>query len=93
MKKHSHAYSGSTTYNDGHVHNYGGVTGKAKSGVPHCHYMEGITTYYEDHEHEYCTKTGPAIHLENGLHYHYFETRVTFVDGHIHYIYGFTSAD
>jgi hypothetical protein len=93
MEKHSHAYSGSTTYNDGHIHHYGGVTDKAKSGVPHCHYMEGTTTYYEDHEHEYCTKTGPVIMLPNGLHYHYFETRVKLADGHIHYISGFTSAD
>lgn len=93
MKKHSHAYAGSTTCNKGHIHNYGGVTTKAKSGVPHHHHMEGITTYDKEHEHKYSTKTGPAIHLINGLHYHYFETKVTLVDGHIHCIAGFTSAN
>lgn len=93
MFKHSHSYSGATTYNDGHIHHYGGVTDKALSGVPHNHCMKGITTFNDNHEHSYVTKTGPAIILPRGYHYHYFETKVKLADGHIHYIYGCTSAD
>ncbi|MEW9094068.1 MAG: YmaF family protein [Clostridiaceae bacterium] len=93
MSKHSHSYSGATTYNQGHIHHYGGVTDKAESGVPHNHCMQGITTFNDGHEHSYETKTGPAITLACGCHYHCFETKVTFVDGHIHYISGYTSVD
>ncbi len=93
MPQHSHSYSGKTTYNQGHIHHYGGVTSKSPSGVPHNHGMKGITTFHNDHDHSYITKTGPAINLPDGRHYHYFETRVDRKDGHIHYICGFTSAD
>lgn len=91
--KHSHSYEGKTTCNDCHIHHYGGVTAKAPSGVPHTHCMEGETTYNHGHDHDYATETGPAIMLPNGLHYHRYRTRVRFEDGHIHYIYGCTSAD
>lgn len=91
--EHSHSYAGITTYDQGHIHYYGGVTTKASNGVPHTHSMEGETTYNHDHEHDYETKTGPAIMLTNGLHYHYFKTRVKLENGHTHYISGFTSAD
>lgn len=93
MLQHSHSYSGVTTYNQGHVHHYGGVTCKAPSGVPHCHKMNGITTFNNGHEHKYVTETGPAMNLPNGCHYHCFRTRVECEDGHIHYISGYTSAD
>ncbi|MDF2882555.1 MAG: YmaF family protein [Clostridiaceae bacterium] len=93
MAQHSHSFSGITTFNKDHIHHYGGVTAKATSGVPHVHNMEGITTYNLEHEHPYVTRTGPAIFLPNGLHYHYFETRVEYVKEHTHYISGYTSAD
>ncbi|RXM57327.1 YmaF family protein [Clostridium tetani] len=93
MSQHSHSYSGTTTYNDGHIHHYGGVTDKALSGVPHTHCIKGVTTFNDCHEHSYVTRTGPAINLACGCHYHYFETKVKFVDGHIHCISGCTSAD
>lgn len=91
--EHSHSYCGITTYDEGHIHNYGGITDKAPSGVPHTHSMKGKTTYNFDHDHDYESRTGSAIMLPNGLHYHYFETRVKLADGHIHYISGCTSAD
>ena len=93
MPQHSHSYSGTTTYDQVHIHHYGGVTTKATSGVPHTHCMEGITTFNADHDHKYVTKTGPAMNLPDGRHYHYFETRVEPAAGHIHYICGYTSAD
>lgn len=93
MAQHSHSYSGTSTYNQGHIHHYGGVTNKAVSGVPHDHHMEGITTFNKNHEHNYATKTGPAIILPCGCHYHYFETKVKLANGHIHYISGYTSID
>ena len=37
--------------------------------------------------------TGPAIILKNGHHIHYFKTKVEFINGHIHNIYGYTSTD
>lgn len=93
MKEHSHSYAGITTYNKGHIHHYGGVTAKAPSGVPHTHSMDGETTYNLEHDHDYKTRTGPAMHLPDGRHYHYFQTPVELVNGHIHYISGYTSAD
>lgn len=93
MPEHSHSYSGTTTYSQGHVHHYGGVTDRAPSGVPHNHYMEGDTTFNHGHHHDYVTRTGPAINLPDGRHYHYFQTIVKRADGHIHYIGGYTSAD
>ncbi|KGK81740.1 YmaF family protein [Clostridium sp. HMP27] len=91
--KHSHSYVGTTSFDDCHVHHYGGVTSKSPSGVPHTHCLKGETTYLDDHDHDYETKTGPAIVLHDGLHYHYYETRVRCADGHIHYICGCTSTD
>lgn len=93
MAQHSHSYSGTTTFNAAHLHHYGGVTAKAASGVPHVHYIEETTTYNQEHEHIYATTTGPAIFFQNGLHHHYFQTKVEFINGHLHYIHGFTSAD
>jgi hypothetical protein len=93
LAEHSHAYTGPTTYDYGHIHHYGGITSKAPSGVPHVHSMKGETTYNHEHNHEYETKTGPAIMLPNGLHYHAYRTRVNYANGHIHYISGYTSAD
>lgn len=91
--EHSHSFSGATTYNKGHIHHYGGVTAKAQSGVPHTHRMKGTTTFNHDHDHDYATVTGPAILLPDGRHYHYYETRVEYKNGHTHYIGGHTSAD
>lgn len=91
--KHSHSYAGTTSFDDCHVHHYGGITSIAPTGVPHTHCMQGETTFNDYHDHGYETRTGPAIALPNGLHYHYFETKVKCADGHIHYISGCTSAD
>lgn len=93
MPQHSHSYSGATTYNQGHIHHYGGITSKAPTGVPHDHGMRGVTTFNNGHEHNYVTETSPAINLPDGRHYHYFRTRVELADGHIHYMSGYTSAN
>lgn len=93
LAHHSHSFSGITTFNKGHIHHFAGITAKAVSGVPHVHYMKGITTFNMNHEHAYVTRTGSAILLPDGRHYHYFEARVEYVEGHVHYIRGFTSAD
>lgn len=93
MSKHSHSYFGQTTFNDGHIHHFAGVTSKEASGVPHIHSMEGETTYNNEHEHSYSTKTGPVIPVPSGGHMHCYTTRVEYEDGHIHYIQGYTSVD
>ena len=48
MPQHSHSYSGTTTYDQGHIHHYGGVTYKAPSGVPHDHKMKGIVKQFSE---------------------------------------------
>lgn len=45
------------------------------------------------HSHPYCSGTGSAIPSGDGRHYHEYRTTVQYVDGHIHHIYGRTSAD
>jgi hypothetical protein len=91
--EHSHSFCGETSYDDGHIHHYGGITSKSASGVPHIHSMKETTSFIDDHRHDYMTKTGPAILIQGGLHYHYYETTVEYEDGHIHFISGYTSAD
>ncbi|MHC1682548.1 MAG: YmaF family protein [Clostridiaceae bacterium] len=93
MPKHSHSFSGTTTYDQGHIHHYGGVTSIEEGGVPHVHEIEDFTTYNRGHQHPYTTRTGPAIYLPNGLHYHVIQTRVKLVNNHIHYIRDYTSTD
>jgi hypothetical protein len=92
MSHHSHSYFGMTTYQDGHIHHYGGITSNEESGVPHTHTFEGETTYKDDHDHKYETRTGLSIMVPGG-HTHYFQTKTEMEDGHIHYMYGYTSID
>ena len=93
MKKHSHSFSGMTTYENGHAHHYGGITSENDHDLYHDHEMKGETTHNYGHDHDYEFKTGPAIMLPNGMHYHMYACEVEYEDGHIHYISGPTSAD
>lgn len=90
---HSHSLCGTTSFNDGHVHNYGVVTELAPSGVPHIHRFCGDTSYNDGHSHPYYSETGPAIPTEDGRHYHEYRAIARYADGHIHYMCGCTSAD
>src|SRR5690348_9018598 len=77
---HSHGFSGVTSFNVGHRHNYAGVTNSAPSGAPHTHAYSTMTSLNDGHTHRISGRTGLAIPLPGGGHYHYFEG-VTTIDG------------
>jgi hypothetical protein len=87
---HSHNFRGVTTFNDGHVHRYGGMTSSDPNVRGHTHSMAGETTYNDGHIHRYSLQTGPEIRVGTG-HTHYYRAATTFNDGHVHYLYGYTS--
>lgn len=59
---HVHPFSGVTSYDEGHSHQYAGVTGPAIQvpGGRHVHYFEGFTTLngISPHTHHYRGNTG-----------------------------------
>lgn len=61
MPYHSHYYSGITSFENGHIHGYEGITTLAPTGVPHVHYIQGITTYDDGHVHTYWLTTIQAL--------------------------------
>lgn len=77
---HTHGFSGVTSFEVGHRHNYTGITQSAPSGVPHTHAYSTLTSFNEGHEHFISGRTGPAISIPGGGHYHVFEG-VTTVNG------------
>ncbi|ADU74072.1 MAG TPA: hypothetical protein DEF39_13355 [Hungateiclostridium thermocellum] len=87
---HSHRFMGRTTFNDGHIHEYSGITSVNLNSPGHIHYMAGETTFEDGHIHRYSLQTGPSIPVSGG-HIHYYYTATSFEDGHIHYLYGYTS--
>ncbi len=70
---HVHQFGGVTSYDDGHVHEYAGVTEAAPTGVPHVHRYHTATSVNHGHTHVIQGVTGPAIDLPEGGHIHYFE--------------------
>ncbi|MDN9011466.1 YmaF family protein [Brevibacillus laterosporus] len=92
MPVHRHPFSGTTSFNDGHDHQYIGVTEPAPTGVPHVHRYYTITSFDDGHSHVIEGTTGPAIQLRRGGHIHYFEGYTT-VNGrrpHTHHYKGAT---
>jgi hypothetical protein len=92
---HVHHFSGVTTFDVGHNHNYAGETEPAPSGVQHTHRYFTFTTVNDGHSHEIRGVTGPAIPLPNDRHYHEFEG-VTTINGrtpHSHRYSGHTSPE
>jgi len=80
---HSHSYAGKTSYNDGHWHNYKGMTSRAPDVPGHVHYMAGCTSYDDGHDHRYRSTTGPAIYV-GGKHYHMYCGVTEVADRHVH---------
>jgi len=60
---HSHRFMGRTTFNDGHIHEYSGITSVNLNSPGHIHYMAGETTFEDGHIHRYSLQTGPSIPL------------------------------
>ncbi|HOQ01257.1 MAG TPA: YmaF family protein [Acetivibrio clariflavus] len=87
---HSHRFMGRTTFNDGHVHGYSGMTSQNPDIPGHMHYITGETTFEDGHIHRYSLQTGPSIPVYGG-HIHYYQAATSFNDGHVHYLYGYTS--
>jgi hypothetical protein len=91
---HIHNFSGVTSYDVGHAHNYVGTTEPAPSGVPHTHGYYTVTSFTDGHTHVIRGRTGPAIEIPGGGHYHFFEG-VTTVNGrppHTHKYSGTTTS-
>ncbi|MCD9021974.1 YmaF family protein [Cohnella silvisoli] len=81
---HVHAFSGVTSINDGHSHEYESWTASAPTGVPHVHEYHTFTSYDQGHTHLIQGTTGPAIDLPSGGHYHLFEGYTTINGCHPH---------
>ncbi|MDQ0195275.1 YmaF family protein [Paenibacillus wynnii] len=92
---HVHPYSGVTSYDDGHVHQYASVTEPALSGVPHVHRYFTVTSIDQGHTHVIQGTTGPAIDIPGGSHIHYFEgvTTLSGMRPHTHRYKGTTGKD
>jgi len=80
---HSHFYLGKTSIDDGHWHDYIGMTSMDPDDPGHIHYMAGHTSYEDGHVHDYKNATGPAIYVE-GKHYHMYSGITGMADGHVH---------
>ena len=74
---HIHGFSGFTSFDVGHRHDYLGRTDPALSGVPHTHRYFTITSFFDGHEHQIEGVTGPAIEIPCGGHYHEFKGTTT----------------
>ena len=74
---HVHSFSGVTSYEVGHAHEYAGITAPAPSGVPHIHEYDTETTFNDGHAHHIRGQTGDAVPLPGGGHYHFFSGYTT----------------
>ncbi|RAV23359.1 YmaF family protein [Paenibacillus contaminans] len=90
---HVHAFSGVTSVNDGHSHDYSSWTAPAPTGVPHVHGYRAVTSMDQGHTHLIQGTTGPVIALPGGGHYHMFEgyTTINGRNPHSHAYRGQTS--
>ncbi|MEL7656180.1 MAG: YmaF family protein [Bacillota bacterium] len=87
---HSHYFEGTTSIDDGHQHQYSGVSSSDPDITGHIHFMEGDTTMNDGHSHHYRIQTGPAIYVPGG-HYHYYQGETYIADMHAHMMNGYTS--
>lgn len=81
---HIHAFSGETSIDDGHSHQYASWTAPAPTGVPHVHGYQTVTSPNNGHTHLIQGTTGPAIAIPGGGHYHLFEGYTTINGTHPH---------
>ncbi|WP_313731285.1 YmaF family protein [Cohnella nanjingensis] len=81
---HEHSFSGITSFDVGHSHEYAGVTAPAPSGVPHVHEYRAETTFNDGHTHFIHGTTSGCVDLPGGGHFHYFEGYTTVNGRHPH---------
>lgn len=89
---HTHYYRGETSYEDGHRHNYSGMTSPAPDTPGHTHMISDRTSMNDRHTHRFSFSTGPAREYRGG-HVHHYAGVAQFNDGHIHTMGGCTSVD
>jgi hypothetical protein len=89
---HVHPFSGVTSFNDGHAHQYAGYTEPAPTGIPHVHRYHTVTVVNDGHTHLIQGVTGPAVDLPGGGHIHHFEgfTTINGMRPHSHHYNGVT---
>ena len=90
---HVHEFSGFTSHDVGHHHQYAGTTNPAPNTPNHAHDYETYISFDDGHRHLIRGRTGPAIPLSTGGHIHFFEG-ITTVNGaipHYHRYSGRTS--
>ncbi len=81
---HTHQFQGVTTYVEGHLHLFSGVSTPSEDVPGHTHNIIGITTIASGHSHRYFIITqGPTI-VGPGKHYHYFKGATGVTQGHSH---------
>lgn len=92
---HAHAFSGVTSFDVGHAHEYAGITAPAPTGVPHVYQYATETSFNDGHVHFIRGTTGDAIPIQGGGHYHLFEgfTSVNGMRPHAHAYRGRTDGE
>ncbi|MFZ5644852.1 MAG: YmaF family protein [Bacillota bacterium] len=91
---HVHAYRGRTSFDEGHLHRFEGISTRSVGGVDaHVHRLIGTTTFDDGHIHNYNITTGPGIPAGPGQHVHRYNG-VTTLNGrplHVHFMSGVTA--
>ncbi len=89
---HTHEYKGVTTYANGHVHLFSGVSGVSPNVPGHTHTIAGQTAVSDGHSHPYrLISEGPVyVARVQYKHYHYYSGVTGFVRGHEHLMSGTT---
>jgi hypothetical protein len=83
---HSHKFKGVTTYVDGHVHLFSGVSSMSPDVPGHTHTIEGQTTVDDGHSHGFYIITQGPTKVDSKAHYHYYEGNTNIVRNHKHFI-------
>lgn len=84
-EQHSHNFKGVTTYVDGHLHLFSGVSSISPDVPGHTHIIEGQTTTNDGHSHGYSIVTQGPTYVDSA-HYHYYEGNTFTVLDHRHFI-------
>lgn len=90
---HRHKFSGETSCDFGHEHDFKGKTTYAPNCVPHIHYVECCTSKEDGHRHCVMIPTSREITCPDGSHFHYINGQTECECGHIHCINECTSEE
>lgn len=86
---HTHQFRGVTTYVNGHLHLFSGVSSASPDIRGHTHTVAGTTTTDSGHSHSYNLTTKTPTYVNAG-HYHYYEGDTNITNGHDHPMSGTT---